>query len=176
VKVASAGAPSGATESAAAAPAGAVSEGSKAPGFELLDQDGQSVRSSELAGAPYVLYFYPKDNTPGCTQEACDFRDQFPAFSRDKIRVYGVSPDSAKSHASFRDKFQLPFPLLVDDDKSLATAYGVWEKKKNYGREYMGIVRSTFLIDGTGVVRKAWRGVRVAGHADAVLAAAREIG
>lgn len=153
-----------------------VTEGQKAPSFELLDQDGAVVRSSDLAGSPYVLYFYPKDNTPGCTQEACDFRDRFPEFSGSGIRVFGVSPDSARSHAGFREKYQLPFPLLVDSEKELAKAYGVWEKKKNYGREYMGIVRSTFVVDGAGVVRKAYRGVRVAGHADAVLAVAKELG
>lgn len=153
-----------------------VTEGQKAPSFELLDQDGAVVRSSDLAGGPYVLYFYPKDNTPGCTQEACDFRDRFPEFSGSGIRVFGVSPDSARSHAGFREKYQLPFPLLVDSEKELAKAYGVWEKKKNYGREYMGIVRSTFVVDGAGVVRKAYRGVRVAGHADAVLAVAKELG
>lgn len=155
---------------------GGVQTGQKAPGFELLDQSGKLVRSSDLAGAPYVLYFYPKDNTPGCTQEACDFRDRFSAFTRKKIRVFGVSPDSAKSHQGFAGKYQLPFPLLVDSDKKLANAYGAWAKKQNYGREYFGIVRSTFVVDADGVVRNAWRGVRVAGHADAVLAAAQEVG
>lgn len=152
-----------------------LQEGQRAPSFALQDQQGAWVRSEELAGAPYVLYFYPKDNTPGCTREACDFRDAFGAFKRSKIRVFGVSPDSAKSHAGFAAKYELPFPLLVDADKELASAYGVWAKKKNYGREYFGIVRSTFLVDAQGIVRKAWRGVRVAGHVDAVLSAAKEL-
>lgn len=150
--------------------------GQKAPSFELPDQFGNVVRSSDLAGTPYVLYFYPKDNTPGCTQEACDFRDRFPVFTQGNIQIFGVSPDSAKSHQGFAEKYQLPFPLLVDSEKKLANAYGAWAKKKNYGREYFGIVRSTFVVDADGVVQKAWRGVRVAGHADAVLAAAQELG
>lgn len=160
---------------ATAESAESVQEGQRAPSFELIDQSGRTVRSQDLAGAPYVLYFYPKDNTPGCTQEACDFRDTFPTFKRGKIRVFGVSPDSAKSHAGFATKFGLPFPLLVDADKELAVAYGVWAKKKNYGREYFGIVRSTFVVDAKGILRKAWRGVRVAGHAEEVSRVAREL-
>lgn len=152
--------------------AGEVQEGARAPSFSLADQSGNVIRSSDLRGAPYVLYFYPKDSTPGCTREACDFRDQFPSFTRRKVRIFGVSPDSAKSHTGFIDKHGLPFPLLVDADKELAQAYGVWAKKQNYGREYWGIVRSTFLIDAAGKVKKAWRNVRVAGHAEEVLAEA----
>lgn len=147
--------------------------GKKAPAFDLMDQSGRRVSSSGLAGKPYVLYFYPKDNTPGCTKEACDFRDAHGNFSRAKVTVLGVSPDSEKSHANFANKYELPFPLLVDADKTLAQAYGAWALKKNYGREYWGIVRSTFLIGADGKVKKQWRGVRVTGHVDAVLEEAR---
>lgn len=147
--------------------------GKKAPTFELPDQAGRLVSSSSLAGKPYVLYFYPKDNTPGCTKEACDFRDASGNFRRAKVTVLGVSPDSEKSHANFANKYELPFPLLVDAEKTLAKAFGAWALKKNYGREYWGIVRSTFLIGSDGIVKKEWRGVRVAGHVDAVLQEAR---
>jgi peroxiredoxin Q/BCP len=150
--------------------------GKAAPTFSLSDQDGAVVSSGSLAKRPYVLYFYPKDDTPGCTKEACDFRDGFGKFAREGVRVLGVSPDSVASHGRFRDKYSLPFTLLSDTDKQLVNAYGVWVKKQNYGREYMGVLRSTFLVDGKGVVRHAWRGVKVDGHADAVLAKVRELG
>jgi peroxiredoxin Q/BCP len=155
--------------------AGAVVEGKKAPTFSLADQTGKTVSSSELAGKPYVLYFYPKDNTPGCTMEACDFRDSFARFNKEKVRVFGVSPDSSKSHAGFAAKFELPFTLLADTDKSLVNAYGVWVKKLNYGREYMGVERSTFLVGADGNVAKVWRNVRVKGHVDAVLGEAAKL-
>jgi peroxiredoxin Q/BCP len=138
----------------------------------LSDQAGRVVSSSSLAGKPYVLYFYPKDDTSGCTREACGFRDSLRGFGSKGVKIIGVSPDSEASHARFAGKYGLPFTLLADTDKALARAYGVWAKKQNYGREYMGIVRSTFLVDKRGVVKKAWRGVRVDGHVDAVLAAA----
>ncbi len=144
--------------------------GKKAPAFSLEDQSGKSVSSASLKGKAYVLYFYPKDNTPGCTQESCDFRDGLGNFKKAGVTVFGVSPDSVKSHSGFASKYELPFSLLSDPEKSLAQAYGVWALKKNYGKEYMGIVRSTFLIGKTGKVLQEWRGVRVAGHADAVLA------
>jgi peroxiredoxin Q/BCP len=150
----------------------AVREGSRAPSFSLPDQAGRVVSSSSLAGKPYVLYFYPKDDTSGCTREACGFRDSLRGFGQKGVKIIGVSPDSEASHARFAGKYGLPFTLLADTEKSLARAYGVWAKKQNYGREYMGIVRSTFLVDKRGVVRKAWRGVRVDGHIDAVLDAA----
>jgi len=149
--------------------------GAKAPSFSLSDQAGKTVSSASLAGAPYVLYFYPKDNTTGCTKEACDFRDSFRGFGQKKARLLGVSPDSEASHAGFAKKYGLPFTLLADPDKVLAKAYGVWAKKLNYGREYMGIVRSTFVVDGKGVIQKAWRGVKVNGHVDAVLDAVRAL-
>jgi peroxiredoxin Q/BCP len=148
-----------------------IGEGSKAPAFELSDQDGSPVSAKALAGKPYVLYFYPKDDTPGCTIEACDFRDSSSSFNKAGVRVLGVSPDSVQSHDKFRSKFGLNFTLLADPDKSLAKGYGVWALKKNYGKEYMGIVRSTFLVDDKGVVRKAWRGIKAAGHVEKVLEA-----
>ena len=151
---------------------GGIREGSRAPSFNLTDQAGRSVSSSSLAGKPYVLYFYPKDDTSGCTREACGFRDSLRGFGSKDVKIIGVSPDNEASHARFAGKYGLPFTLLADTDKTLAKAYGVWAKKLNYGREYMGIVRSTFLIDKRGVVQKAWRGVRVDGHVEAVLEAA----
>jgi thioredoxin-dependent peroxiredoxin len=147
--------------------------GKKAPAFQLADQSGEVVSSASLKGKAYVLYFYPKDNTPGCTQESCDFRDSFGNFKKAGVTVFGVSPDSVKSHSGFASKYELPFSLLSDPDKTLADAYGVWALKKNYGKEYMGIVRSTFLIDGAGKVIGQWRGVRVKGHVDEVLTEAK---
>lgn len=153
---------------------GALVAGNRAPSFRLNDQNGKELSSASLAGSPYVLYFYPKDDTTGCTKEACAFRDSFRLFGK-RARVIGVSPDSEASHARFAGKYGLPFTLLADPDKKLANAYGVWVKKQNYGREYMGIARSTFLVDGQGVVRKVWRGVRVDGHVDAVLGAVKTL-
>ena len=150
--------------------------GSKAPEFRLQDQTGRWVTSKELRGAPYVLYFYPKDDTPGCTQEACDFRDAISAFKRAGAHVIGVSPDSVATHAKFSAKQRLPFPLLSDNSRELCNAYGAWVKKRLYGREYMGVERSTFVVGPTGLVRRVWRGVKVPGHAAAVLAAVRERG
>jgi peroxiredoxin Q/BCP len=154
---------------------GGVAAGSRAPSFSLKDETGQELASSALAGAPYVLYFYPKDDTSGCTKEACGFRDSFRTFGASRARVIGVSPDSEASHARFAQKYGLPFTLLADPEKVLANAYGVWVKKQNYGREYMGILRSTFVVDAKGVVQKAWRGVKVDGHVDAVLAAVQAL-
>ncbi len=146
-----------------------IDVGDAAPSFVLQDHDGNLVSSESLRGAPYVIYFYPKDDTPGCTLEACGFRDSEARFAAKGVRILGVSPDSTKTHARFRSKYSLPFALLSDPEKTLSKAYGVWVKKQNYGREYMGILRSTFLVDRHGVVRKVWRGVRVPGHVDAVL-------
>jgi len=164
---------------AKASPAGAKREasalrltaGSPAPRFELKDQAGKGLSSDALRGAPYVLYFYPKDDTSGCTREACGFRDAGRSFGKLGARIIGVSPDTEASHARFAQKYGLPFTLLADPDKVLAKAYGVWALKKNYGREYMGIVRSTFVIDAKGVVKRAFYGVKVDGHVDNVLAA-----
>jgi peroxiredoxin Q/BCP len=161
-------------KSKATAGKGALDVGSRAPAFKLKDQSGKELSSASLAGSPYVLYFYPKDDTTGCTKEACGFRDSHRSFGR-LARVIGVSPDSEASHARFAQKYGLPFTLLADPDKTLADAYGVWVKKQNYGREYMGIARSTFLVDADGVIQKAWRGVRVDGHVDAVLEAAKAL-
>ena len=148
-----------------------LGEGSKAPSFSLPDETGAIVSSASLAGKPYVLYFYPKDDTPGCTKEACDFRDNLRAFNAQKVRVLGVSPDDPKRHAKFKEKYGLTFTLLSDAEKTLISAYGIWIKKLNYGREYMGVQRSTFIVDKNGKILKAWHGVRVPGHVEAVLAA-----
>jgi peroxiredoxin Q/BCP len=164
-----------ANAASAVAAAPPLAEGDRAPSFELSDQAGGSLSSGSLAGHPYVLYFYPKDDTPGCTTEACGFRDAFPDFEGAGVRVLGVSPDSIASHQKFVGKYGLPFTLLSDSERSLASAYGVWALKKLYGRESMGIVRSTFLVDGEGVIRKVWRGVRVNGHVAEVQAAAAQL-
>lgn len=150
----------------------ALQVGSPAPEFELESAEGP-VSLSQYRGRKVVLYFYPKDNTPTCTQETCDFRDAHPAFGDTGAVVLGVSPDDLKAHRKFADKFGLPFLLLSDPEHRVAELYGVWQLKKLYGREYMGIVRSTFLIDEDGILRREWRNVRVKGHAEAVLAAAR---
>ena len=155
---------------------GTVDVGSPAPSFSLKDQNGDVLDSASLAGAPYVLYFYPKDDTSGCTKEACGFRDSFKGFGKAKARVIGVSPDSEASHERFAKKYGLPFTLLSDPDKELANAYGVWVKKLNYGREYMGIQRSTFVVDEKGTVTRAYRNVRVDGHVPAVLEAVQALG
>lgn len=152
-------------------PISALEAGSQAPAFSLPDENGSELSSTVLAGKPYVIYFYPKDDTPGCTQEACDFRDNLRTFNAQQVRVLGVSPDDPKRHAKFKEKYGLTFTLLSDVDKSLINAYGVWVKKLNYGREYMGVQRSTFLVDKAGKIVKAWNGVRVPGHVEAVLAA-----
>jgi peroxiredoxin Q/BCP len=146
-----------------------LAEGSAVPSFELPDQDGNLVSSSSLQGEPFVLYFYPKDDTPGCTKEACGFRDDIGRFREKGVRVIGVSPDKPENHARFRDKYGLNFTLLADVDKQLIQACGVWVKKQNYGREYMGVERSTFLVGGDGRVQKVWRRVRVDGHVADVL-------
>lgn len=132
--------------------------------------------SEALASSPYVLYFYPKDSTPGCTTEAHDFRDQYDAFAALGVRVVGVSRDSVRSHERFCTKEGLPFPLIADVDGALCAAWGVWQQKQQYGRSYMGIVRSTFLVDGAGRVAAVWSPVKVKGHVEAVLAAARALG
>jgi peroxiredoxin Q/BCP len=132
-------------------------------------------RSRRSRGKPVVLYFYPKDDTSGCTAEACAFRDALPDFSKVKAEIVGVSRDSVASHDLFKRKFELPFPLASDEDGKVCRAYGVWVEKSMYGRKYMGIERSTFLIDANGVVRKMWRKVKVPGHAQDVLEAAEAL-
>ena len=145
--------------------------GDKAPDFSAQDETGRPWSLKALKGRTVVLYFYPKDNTPGCTTQACDFRDRFDAFARKKVVVLGVSPDSAKSHAGFKAKHGLPFPLLVDEEKDICRAYGVWKEKTLYGRKFMGVERSTFVIGPDGRVVKAQRKVSVAGHAQEMLEA-----
>ncbi len=142
--------------------------GKKAPAFTLPDQDGRPVKLASFKGKPVVLYFYPKDDTPGCTQEACDFRDAYASLKRAGAVVLGVSPDDSKRHGRFAGKYKLPFTLLADTDHSVAEAYGAWAEKSMYGRKYMGIVRSTFLIDAEGKVARVWPKVKVGGHVDEV--------
>lgn len=148
-----------------------VGVGAKAPDFFAQDETGRSWSLKALKGKTVVLYFYPKDNTSGCTIEALDFRDRFDTFAKKKVVLLGVSPDSAKSHAGFKAKHGLPFPLLVDEGKDICRAYGVWKKKTLYGRRYMGVERSTFIIGPDGVLVRAERKVSVAGHAESVLEA-----
>ena len=148
-----------------------IDPGKKAPAFTLKDQHGETHRLADYAGKPVVLYFYPKDDTPGCTKEACDFRDAQRKFSNRKAVVLGVSPDSLKSHDKFIAKFELPFTLLADTDHAVAEAYGVWTEKSMYGRTYMGIERSTFVIGPDGKVKAIFRKVKVDGHVDEVLEA-----
>lgn len=145
--------------------------GQPAPDFTLATDGGGTVSLAALRGKVVVLYFYPKDDTPGCTREACAFRDLLPDFSAANAVVIGVSKDGAASHDRFKAKYALPFILAADTDTALAQAYGVWIEKKNYGKTYMGMDRATFVIDGAGVVRAVWRKVKVDGHAEKVLAA-----
>jgi peroxiredoxin Q/BCP len=148
-----------------------IEEGDKAPDFTLQDDSGATVLLSALRGKPVVLYFYPKDDTPGCTKEACSFRDRSAELKKRGAVVLGVSPDDVASHARFRDKFHLNFPLLADAGHGVAEKYGAWREKNLYGKVSMGVQRSTFVIDGEGIVRKAWHKVSVDGHDDQVLAA-----
>ena len=146
-----------------------VEEGAPAPDFELTSDEGETVTLSALRGKPVVLYFYPRDDTPGCTTEACEFRDAYDRFREQGVEVLGVSPDTEASHRKFKTKYELPFTLLADPGHEAAEAYGVWKEKKNYGRTYEGVERSTFVIDAEGKVAKAMRGIRPAGHAAKVL-------
>jgi thioredoxin-dependent peroxiredoxin len=148
-----------------------VEPGSKAPAFSLQDQDGKTHRLKDYAGRPVVLYFYPKDDTPGCTREACDFRDSLPDFKKSKAAILGVSILDTTSKAKFARKHKLNFPLLADADHAVAEKYGAWKKKSMYGKSFMGLVRTTLLIGPDGVVARRWDNVKVDGHADAVLEA-----
>jgi thioredoxin-dependent peroxiredoxin len=152
-----------------------VQAGDKAPDFTLPADGGGTVSLKALRGEPVVLYFYPKDDTSGCTAEACAFRDAIADFSKVKAKIVGVSRDSVASHDKFKKKFKLPFPLASDEDGKVCQAYGVWVEKSMYGNKYMGIERSTFLIDAKGVIRQAWRKVKVPGHTEAVLEAVRAL-
>ena len=148
-----------------------VEEGKPAPDFELTSDTGEQVKLSDFRGQPVVLYFYPKDDTPGCTKQACDIRDEYAEFKERGAVVLGVSPDDEAAHVKFRDKYQLPFTLLADPEHEASEAYGVWGERKYMGRTYMGITRSTFIIDSDGNVSKAMRGVKADTHAEKVLAA-----
>jgi thioredoxin-dependent peroxiredoxin len=146
-----------------------VEEGTPAPDFDLRSDEGETVKLSALRGKPVVLYFYPKDDTPGCTTEACEFRDAYDRFREQGVEILGVSPDTEASHQTFKSKYELPFTLLADPDHEVAEAYGVWKEKRNYGKTYHGVERSTFVIDAAGKVARAMRGIRPAGHAAQVL-------
>jgi peroxiredoxin Q/BCP len=148
-----------------------LKEGDKAPAFKSVNQDGKAVKLSDFKGKRLALYFYPKDDTPGCTKEACSFRDADAVYREKGITVLGVSIDDEKKHQKFISKYQLPFDLLADTDKSIVEAYGVWGEKSMYGKKYMGIFRKTFLIDEKGKIVKIFDKVDVAKHADEVLAA-----
>ncbi len=149
----------------------ALKEGDKAPAFNATAGDGSSVSLARFKGKHVVLYFYPTDDTPGCTREACGFRDHFPELRKAGAVVLGVSADPVKSHARFAEKYKLPFPLVADEDKTIVRAYGVWGEKTFMGRKYMGILRTTFLIGPDGRIQRIWPKVSPAEHAQEVLAA-----
>ena len=149
---------------------GKLAAGDKAPTFSLPDQDGKSVSLEQFAGQPVVIYFYPRDDTPGCTKEACQFNDNLQAFARTKVPVLGISADSAEKHQKFRAKYGLDFPLLTDADHSVGEAYGAWGEKTLYGKKSIGVIRSTFLIAADGTIARAWYHVKADGHAGKVLA------
>lgn len=152
-----------------------LEEGTKAPAFTALADDGKKVKLSDFKGKPVVLYFYPKDDTPGCTKEACAFRDRSEELKALDAVVLGVSCDDVKSHGKFRDKYQLNFPLLVDEEHKIAELYGAWREKNMYGKKSMGIQRSTYLIDGQGKIAKVWKRVSVDGHDEQVLEALKAL-
>ena len=145
--------------------------GDPVPAFDLPSDDGGRVRLSDLKGRRFVLFFYPKDDTPGCTREACEFRDGLHRFEEQGVAVLGVSPDPVASHRKFRARHNLNFPLLADEDHAVADRFGVWTEKQMFGRTYWGVERSTFLIDEAGVIARVWRRVRPKGHAEAVVGA-----
>ena len=152
-----------------------ISSGTPAPEFELLDDTNLPRRLSAFKGQPVILYFYPADDTPGCTKEACNFRDDYSAYQKSGVTILGVSPDSVKSHVKFKEKFQLPFPLLADENHQVCNAYGVWGPKKFAGREYEGVLRTTFLIDAQGKIARVFENVRPAEHSTEVLAALKDL-
>lgn len=151
-----------------------IEVGSQAPDFTLKNQDDKEVSLSDFRGKHIVLYFYPKDMTPGCTTQACDFRDQYEKFSELDTVIIGISPDPIERHQKFIDKHDLPFQLLADEDHEVAELYGVWKLKKMFGKEFYGIERSTFIIDPDGILQKEYRKVRVKGHVEEVLADVKE--
>jgi peroxiredoxin Q/BCP len=152
-----------------------IEPGKKAPSFSLPDQDGKKHSLADYAGQPLVLYFYPKDDTPGCTKESCAFQDNLPKFKKSKAAVLGVSVLNSASKAKFADKYGLKFPLLADEDHSVMEKFGVWQEKSMYGKKYMGVARTTYLIGADGKVAKRWDGVKVDGHAEEVLAAVQAL-
>jgi peroxiredoxin Q/BCP len=149
---------------------GKLAAGDKAPAFTLADQDGKKVSLKDFKGQQVVVYFYPRDDTPGCTKEACQFNDNLHAFARAKVPVLGISADSAEKHRAFRSKYGLKFSLLTDADHKVGEAYGAWGEKTLYGKKTVGVIRSTFLIGADGKVVRPWYQVRADGHADKVLA------
>jgi len=153
-----------------------IDPGKKAPAFTLKDQSGKTHKLSEYAGRPVILYFYPKDDTPGCTKEACNFQSHLPNFKKVGAPVLGVSILDSKSKAKFAGKYELTFPLLADEDHAVADKYGAWQEKSLYGRKFMGIARITYLIDAEGKVAKRWDTVKVDTHADEVLQAVKALG
>ncbi len=153
----------------------ALAVGDKAPDFSLPDDDGSLVSLGGFAGHPLVIYFYPKDDTSGCTKQALDFSEKSAAFRKAGATVLGVSPDSAASHAKFKAKHEITLPLLSDEGKKMLEAYGVWAEKSMYGRKYMGVERTTFLITGDGTIAAVWPKVKVPGHVDAVLKAVQAL-
>jgi peroxiredoxin Q/BCP len=152
-----------------------IEPGKKAPVFSLPDQDGKVHSLADYAGQPVVIYFYPKDDTPGCTRESCAFQDNLPKFKKSKAVVLGMSMLDAKSKAKFARKYDLTFPLLADEDHSVMEKYGVWQEKSMYGRKYMGVARTTYLIGADGKIVKRWDAVKVDGHAEEVLAAVQAL-
>lgn len=152
-----------------------VEVGKKAPAISLPDAEGNMRTLKEFFGKKVVLYFYPKDNTSGCTAEACDFREAFPNFSKTNAVIIGLSPDSVKSHKKFTEKFELPFILLSDEDKKVLEKYGVWKEKSMYGKKYMGVERTSVLVDEKGIIRKIYPKVKVNGHVDQISKDLKEI-
>ncbi len=148
--------------------------GDKLPAFKAETAEGP-ISNKDLKGSNVVIYFYPKDDTPGCTTEACEFRDNLPKFKKMNAKVYGVSKDSIKSHEKFAGKYELPFTLISDESGEMCEAFGTWVEKSMYGKKYMGIERATFLADDKGVIRQIWRNVKAKGHAEEVLAAIKKI-
>ena len=146
-----------------------------APSFKLKNQDGKTILLSDFKGKPVVLYFYPKDDTSGCTKEACNFRDEFPKFGKMKAEIIGMSADSVESHKKFAEKYNLPFNLLSDEKKEVIEKYGVWQEKSMYGKKYMGIIRTTFIIDASGKISKIFPKVKVDEHNNEVMEALKEL-
>jgi len=148
-----------------------LESGQKAPAFEGLDENGKTVKLSDFKGSKLILYFYPKDNTPGCTAESCDLRDNYNMWLEKGYKVVGVSPDSQKSHQNFKQKFNLPFPLIADTEKKIIKDYGAWGLKKMYGKEYEGLLRTTFVIDENGTIEKIFEKVKTKEHSKQLLEA-----